>query len=72
MAKNQPNAKKHLEAELSLFENYGHSSSKYNPKMIGHMTRIDLDLEMNRNIVNIKCLSMIILTYIKQHLNLSS
>ena len=32
LAKNQPNAKQHLEVELLLFENYSHSSSTLSSK----------------------------------------
>ena len=36
LAKNQPNAKQHPEAEFLLFENYSHSSSILSPKTIGY------------------------------------
>ena len=39
MAKNQANAMQHFEAELLLFENYSHSSSKLSSKIIGHILK---------------------------------
>ena len=33
LTKNQANAKQHPEAELLLFENYSHSSSRYHPNI---------------------------------------
>ena len=42
LAKNQANAKQHSEAELSLFENYSHSSSTLSSnhsKIIGHILK---------------------------------
>ena len=39
LAKNQPNAKQHPEAEFLLFENYSHSSSILSPKKIGYILK---------------------------------
>ena len=39
LAKNQANAKQHPEAKLLSLENYSHSSSRYHPKIIGHILK---------------------------------
>ena len=39
MAKNQANTKQHLEAELLLFENYSHSSSRSHLLKVRHILK---------------------------------
>ena len=39
LARNQANAKQHPEAELLALENYSHYSSRYYPKIIGHILK---------------------------------
>ena len=40
LAKNQANAKQHLESELLIFENYSHYLSRHHPKIITHILKI--------------------------------
>ena len=39
MAKNQAKAEKKPEAEILLFENSSHTSSRHHPKIIGHVLK---------------------------------
>ena len=39
LAENQANAKQHPEAELLLYENYSHSSSRHHRKIIVHILK---------------------------------
>ena len=71
LAKNKANAKHYLEVEFLLFENYSHSSSTLSTKTVEHI----LKNKQKKKSTNghkfskyKKCLSMTMLTCIKQHL----
>ena len=71
LAKNKANAKHYPEVEFLLFENYSHSSSTLSTKTVEHILK-NKPKKKSTNGHKFskykKCLSMTMLTCIKQHL----